>query len=115
MWRFALGTAAAAMAVADLALMPERPPDPPAAACPPEQLLVKVSSAADPDAVSRRHGATLVSEVAGPDVYLMTVPAGTAAEKITALEADPEVVYAEPNATTRAPAVPAAGVVACEP
>ena len=71
--------------------------------CVPDQVLVKFRPGTDPAAVSARHGATFTGAIVGLDVQVLTVPAGTVPEKVAALSADPDVVYAEPNGIARVP------------
>jgi hypothetical protein len=76
----------------------------PPSECLRDELLVKFRPGADPEAVSARHGATITYFLSAIEVHVVAVPAGTAEQKIAAFQADPEVVYAEPNGTVRAAA-----------
>lgn len=64
-------------------------------ACPPERLLVKVRPGADPAVVVGRHGGRIVETIPGIEVQVVEVPAGTGQQALDALNADPDVVYAE--------------------
>jgi len=75
-------------------------------ACPPDELLVKFQPAADPAIETARYGATILSRIEGIDVYVLAVAAGTGSATITALQSDPEVVFAEPNALVGIPEAP---------
>lgn len=70
-------------------------PAPAMSACEPDRLLVKVRPGADPAAVVARYGGTIVQEISGIEVQVVTVPAGQGQQAIDALSADPEVAYAE--------------------
>ena len=72
-------------------------------ACPPDQLLVKFQSAVDPATVTARYGGTILNKIEGIDVYVLAVPAGTGPATIAALQSDPDVVFAEPNALVGIP------------
>lgn len=74
--------------------------------CVPDQLLVKFRPGVDPAEVSARHGAAFTGAIVGLDVHVLTVPAGTVAEKVAAFSADPAVIYAEPNGIARVPEAP---------
>jgi hypothetical protein len=74
--------------------------------CPPEEILVKFQRPADPAVVSSRYGAAILSKIESIDVYLLAVPAGTGPASIAALQADPEVVFAEPNGMVGVPEQP---------
>jgi hypothetical protein len=80
-----------------------RPSEPsPVSACPPDTILVKVNSGADPSAVIARHGGTIVRTIGGIDVQVVEVPGGTGQQAIDALSADPDVKYAEADQIVRA-------------
>jgi hypothetical protein len=80
----------------------ERPHEtPPSVACPPDRLLVKVGAGADAAAVVARHGGTVIQTIPGVDVQVVIVPAGTGQQALDALNADPEVEYAEPDGVVR--------------
>lgn len=70
--------------------------------CPPERILVKVRAGSDPAAVVGRYGGTIVQTIPGIEVQVVTVPAGTRQQAIDALNADPDVQYAEPDGEVRA-------------
>src|SRR5215212_5360953 len=61
--------------------------------CPSDEILVHFASGTDPAIAAARHGATIRSSIPDIDVYVLGVPSGTAAAKITEFQADPEVVY----------------------
>jgi hypothetical protein len=73
-------------------------------ACPPDRILVKARPGADPSAVIARYGGTIVQTIQGIDVQVVTVPAGQGQPAIDALNADPEVEYAEPDQIVHATA-----------
>lgn len=86
---------------------PESQPRPgqtgrPESDCPPDRILVKVRTGVDPAAVIARYGGTIVQTIPGIEVQVVTVPAGTGQQTIEALNADPEVQYAEPDGQVRA-------------
>ncbi|MCC7370972.1 MAG: hypothetical protein IT306_21335 [Chloroflexi bacterium] len=89
--------------------VPEPPaaiPEPPAAApspaaCPPDRILVKVKPGADPAVVIGRYGGTIIQTILGIDVQVVNVPGGTGQQAIDALNADPDVQYAEPDGVVR--------------
>lgn len=70
-------------------------PEPSMPACKPDRILVKVRPDADPAAVVARHGGTVVRTIPGIEVQVVTVPAGQGQHAIDALNADPDVQYAE--------------------
>ena len=82
--------------------------------CPPDELLVKFQPSADPAAVTARYGATIQSRIQSIDVYVLAVPAGTGPATITALQSDPEVVFAEPNALVGIPEAPPPAPEPCD-
>jgi hypothetical protein len=84
---------------------PQRQQEPsaaPAPACRPDRILVKVKPGADPATVIARYGGTIVQTIPGIEVQVVTVPGGTGHQAIDALNADPEVQYAEPDSVVRA-------------
>ena len=110
MRRFGLAAVAALiLSAAGLVALASRPEPPQVYSCHPEPLqagassgdevLVKFRPGADPAAVSERHAGSIASVIAAIDVYVVTVPPGSADQKVTEFSADPDVVYAEPNAT----------------
>ena len=72
-------------------------PEPSPTACTPDRILVKVQPGADPAAVVARYGGTIERTISGIEVHVVTVPAGQGQQAIDALNADPEVRYAEPD------------------
>ena len=72
-------------------------PEPAATACTPDRILVKVRPGAVPAAVVARYGGTIERTISGIEVHVVTVPAGQGQQAIDALNADPEVQYAEPD------------------
>lgn len=64
-------------------------------ACQPDRILVKVHPGVDATVVVARYGGTIVRTISGIDVHVVTVPAGQGQQAIDALNADPEVKYAE--------------------
>jgi thermitase len=80
----------------------EPQPEPSVSACPPDRLLVKIRPGADSAVVIARHGGTVVQTIPGIDVQVVTVPGGKGQQTIDALNADPEVQYAEPDQIVRA-------------
>ena len=72
-------------------------PEPSMPACEPDRILVKVQPGADPAAVIARYGGTIIQTISGIDVQVVTVPAGQGQQAIDALNADPDVKYAEPD------------------
>ncbi len=89
------------------------PPLPPE--CVPDELLVKFTPWADPHLVSARHGATVLSVIPHIEVHVLSIPAGTIPEKVAEFQADPEVVYAEPNGIVRIPENPPDSTQLCGP
>lgn len=81
--------------------------------CVPDQVLARFRPGVDPAAVSARHGATFTGAIVGLDVHVLTVPSGTVMEKVAALSADPDVVYAEPNGIARIAEAPSAAAQPC--
>ena len=81
--------------------------------CVPDELLVKFRPGADPTTVSARHGATIIEPIVGIEVYLLSIPYGTVAEKVAEFGADPEVEYAEPNGIMRIPESPPSHAQPC--
>jgi hypothetical protein len=77
------------------ASQPQPAPEAPMPACKPDRILVKVLPGADAAAVVARYGGTIVQTISGIDVHVVTVPAGQGQQVIDALNADPEVKYAE--------------------
>lgn len=77
--------------------------------CVSDELLVKFQPGADPAAVSARHGATVKDVIGGIEVFVLGVPAGTVNQKVLEFQADPEVVYAEPNGIVGIPEDPPTG------
>jgi hypothetical protein len=118
MGRIALSLLLLAFAVGGLALSARAqqdsgPPDgtrpPPEAsheasspACGPDRILVKLLPGADPATVIARYGGTIIQTIPGIEVLVVTVPGGTGQQTIDALNADPEVQYAEPDAVVHA-------------
>jgi len=108
------------LAISDLPIVDQPTPDQPQAdrgptrqpgartesACRREELLVKFAPGADATTVAGRHGATVVSSIPRIGVYVLAVPPGAQAATLTALAADPEVEYAEPNGVVRVPELP---------
>lgn len=70
-------------------------------ACDPERLLLKVRPGVDAATVAVRHGGTIIQTISGIEVHVVTVPAGTGQQALDALNADPEVEYAEPDGIVR--------------
>lgn len=70
--------------------------------CLPDRVLVKVHAGANPAAVISRYGGTIVQTIPGIDVQLVTVPTGRGQAAIDALNADPDIQYAEPDGTVQA-------------
>ena len=83
-------------------------------ACLPDQLLVKFQSTADPATVTARYGATILNRIEGIDVYVLAVPAGSGHATITALQSDPEVMFAEPTALVGIPEEPPPAAEPCD-
>ncbi len=83
--------------------------------CVPDELLVKFQPGADPTVVSDRYGATVTSVIQGIDVYVLSIPWGTVGQKVAEFQADPEVVYAEPNGIVRIPEDPPDSTQLCGP
>ena len=81
--------------------------------CVADELLVKFRPGADPTAVSARHGATIIEPIVGIEVYRLSIPYGTVAEKVAEFGADPEVEYAEPNGIMRIPESPPSHAQPC--
>lgn len=77
-------------------------PAPSGSGCPTDRLLVKIYAALDPAVVIGRYGGTIVQTIPGIEVQVVTVPAGQGKRTIDALNADPEVQYAEPDQIVRA-------------
>ena len=77
-------------------------PEPSAPACEPDRILVKLGPGADPAAVIARHGGTIVRTISGIEVQVVDVPAGQGQQAIDALNAAPEVQYAEADQIVRA-------------
>ena len=77
--------------------------------CPPDQILVKVKPGADPVAVIGRYGGTIIKTIPGIDVQVVTIPNGGGQQAIDALNADPDVQYAEPDGVVRATSPGAGG------
>jgi hypothetical protein len=75
-----------------------------APACPAEQALVKVLPGVDPAEVVARHGGTILKTIAGIDVQVVAVPAGTLSQKLDEFNADPDVKYAEADGVVQATA-----------
>lgn len=100
--RFATAAAFALLTLTGSGIVADADQQETAVSCPPEQVLVKVVPTADPVDVVSRHGGTIVKTITGIDVQVVEVPAGTAAQKIDELMADPDVTYAEPNGVVRA-------------
>ena len=76
-------------------------PSPSPSPCKPDRILVKVKPGADPAAVIGRHGGTIIQTIPGIDVQIVNVPHGTGQQVIDALNADPDVQYAEPDGVVR--------------
>jgi hypothetical protein len=87
----------------------------PATTCPPDELLVKFQPAADPSSVAARYGATILSRIQSIDIYVLAVQAGNGPVTIAALQSDPEVVFAEPNALVGIPEQPPPAPEPCGP
>jgi thermitase len=105
---------AATVLVACAAVQAElSPPTALPAECVPDELLVKFRPGADPATVAARHGATIKEELPGIAVFVLTIPAGTVAEKVAVFSADPQVEYAEPNGIMRVPEEPPDGSSPC--
>jgi hypothetical protein len=107
----AFGVAGLAMTVraqqeptTEIAQSPENPPqpEPPVTACKPDRILVKVQPGVDAAAVVARYGGTIIRTIPDIDVNVVTLPAGQGLSAIDALNADPEVKYAEADAIVRA-------------
>ena len=75
-------------------------------ACRPEELLVKFKPGADASIVAGRHGASVLSNIPQLGIYVLAVPPGAQAATLSALSADPDVEYAEPNGVVRVPELP---------
>ena len=73
-------------------------------ACKPDRILVKVQPGVDPAAVIARYGGTILRTIAGIDVQVVNVPAGQGQQIIDAMNADPEVMYAEADQIVKASA-----------
>jgi hypothetical protein len=101
MSRFVIALAVVAMTVTGLGLAANAEQDDAGTACPPEQMLVKVRSGADPAEVVARHGGTILSTISGIEVQVVAVPAGTLSQKLDEMNADPDVQYAEANSIVR--------------
>ena len=84
----------------------KQPGTPTEPACRPEELLVKFGPGADPATVTARYGASIVSSIPQIGVYVLAVPPGAQAATLTAMAADPDVEYAEPNGVVRIPELP---------
>jgi hypothetical protein len=80
----------------------KEPPISPVPACKPDRILVKVKPGADPAAVIERYGGTIIQTIPGIEVQVVTVPGGTGQQAIDALNADPDVQYAEADGVVRA-------------
>lgn len=93
--------------------MQDQPPPTAEPICRLEEVLAKFKPGADPDAVAARHGTVISSSIPQIGVYVLDVPAGTQAEKVAALAADPDVEYAEPNGVVRIQDQPPAGPDSC--
>lgn len=74
---------------------PRAQPEPTMTACKPDRILVKVQPGVDAAAVVARYGGTILRTIPGIDVHVVNVPAGQGQQAIDALNADPEVEYAE--------------------
>lgn len=114
--RLGLTLACAALAIA-AGLVPgsERSMYDPLSGCVPDELFVKFLPGADPAVVSARHGGSIKSEIGFIGVHVVSIPTGTAAEKIPAFQADAEVEYAEPVGVVTIPESPPSGPGACGP
>ena len=77
------------------ASQPRPQPEASMASCEPDRILVKVQPGVDAATVIARYGGTIVRTIPGIDVQVVTVPAGQGQQAIDALNADPEVKYAE--------------------
>jgi hypothetical protein len=84
-------------------------PEHPVTACQTDRILVKVLPGADPAEVIARYGGTIIHTIPDIDIQVVTVPAGTGLKTIDALNADPDVKYAEADHIVKATSVNTAG------
>jgi hypothetical protein len=80
--------------------------EPPAASpgatpCPPDRILVKLKPGVDAAAIIGRLGGTIIQTIPSIEVHVVNVSGGTGQQVIDALNADPDVEYAEPDRVVR--------------
>ena len=116
MWRLtAIGALAVLLSTVPHAARADGPGSRPTGACASDELFVKLRPGADPNVVILGRGASIRSTITFIEVYVVSIPAGSAAEKISEFQADPAVEYAEPNAIARIPESPPNGSEGCDP
>jgi hypothetical protein len=79
-------------------------PEPSMTVCKPDRILVKVQPGVDPAAVIARYGGSILRTISGIDVQVVNVPHGQGQPIIDAMNADPEVKYAEADSIVYATA-----------
>ena len=86
------------------ASQPQPAPESTMSSCQPDRLLVKVQPGVDAVAFVARYGGTITRTITGIDVHVVTVPGGQGQQVLDAMNADPEVEYAEADQIVRASA-----------
>ena len=72
--------------------------------CKSDQLLVKLQPGVDAAAFVARYGGTITRTIPGIEVHVVSVPGGQGQQILDAMNADPEVQYAEADQIVHATA-----------